>query len=379
MSGRRNFLVSAAAAAVITKISSLRLFGSTTEGQEKINRRISDREEAGLRGPVKTCFEETIGPPDGTKYSTTTEYSPDGRLLTTRHTGSDGTEWIKTQSYDADGRLIKTISGQANEPGTESIFTYDYHYDEQGRKTMTQSFDPETLKRAQKTAFASSAWDAALADGGVAVGGKIITTFNENDQPTDVQISDSQSRIVIRIVRSYDANGRMIEEKHIQENPMLRFADKFGTEGRPQPTAAQLETMNKAMKQMMGGRNGTGISYAYDDQGRVTEKHERNFVFDKGTTTSYNEHGDKSAEVETMADNSSVPTGVAFSMDENGTFTASKPAAEPTDLAVEIFDGHKVQYAYQYDSYGNWTQQTVNRSSKQGEASSICHRTLTYY
>jgi hypothetical protein len=122
MSGRRTFLGNAAAAAVITKISSLRSFGFETEGQEKINRRISDREEAGLRGPVKTCVEERTEPPDGTKYSTTTEYSPDGRLLTTQHTGSDGTEWIKTQSYDADGRLTKTSWGKVGEPGDESLY-----------------------------------------------------------------------------------------------------------------------------------------------------------------------------------------------------------------------------------------------------------------
>jgi hypothetical protein len=207
----------------------------------------------------------------------------------------------------------------------------------------------------------------------------IITIYNGNDQPTEAQLRDSQGRILTRIVRSYDANGRMIEEKQIQENPALIFFNKVGTEAQQQPTAAQLEAINSHMKWMLGGRNGTGTSYSYDDQGRVTEIHERNFVVDKVTTTSYNEHGDKSAEVETMADNSTAPAGVHYSMDENGTFVQSNPDAKPTEFPVEMFDGHKVQYAYQYDSYGNWTQQTVNHSYKQGEASSTCHRTLTYY
>jgi hypothetical protein len=69
MSGRRNFLGSVAAAAFITKISSLRLFGSATERREKINPKMSDREKAGLRGPVKTCVEERTGALDGTKTS----------------------------------------------------------------------------------------------------------------------------------------------------------------------------------------------------------------------------------------------------------------------------------------------------------------------
>src|SRR5271170_2507201 len=183
MSGRRTFLGNAAAAAVITKISSLRPFAYVTEGQEKINPKMSDREKAGLRGPVNTCVEE------GTKYSITTEYSPDGRLLTTRTTNTDGPEWVSTRTYDADGRLTKTIWAKLGEPGNESLYAYDgtgrllsitnhpeksgridFQYDEQGRKTSVQSFDPETLKRAQKTAFAGSAWDVALAGGGVPVG-----------------------------------------------------------------------------------------------------------------------------------------------------------------------------------------------------------------
>src|SRR6266480_2485577 len=67
---------------------------------------MSDREKAGLHGPVRTCVEETPLP-DGKSHLTTTEYDPDGRLLTFRSTNSDGTKWIVTRTYDADGRLTK--------------------------------------------------------------------------------------------------------------------------------------------------------------------------------------------------------------------------------------------------------------------------------
>jgi YD repeat-containing protein len=395
MSSRRTFLGSAAAV-VMANISSLKSIGFATESSETIGPTMSDREKADLRGPVKTCVLDVDGLPDGRgKYLTTTEYSPDGRLLTSSNTNSDGGKWIKTQTYDADGRLTKTIWGKVGEPSDESLYAYDgtgrllsitsrpeksgridFQYDEQGHKTSIQSFDPETLQRAQKTAFAGSAWDVALAGGGVPVGGKIITTFNENDQPTEVQIRDGQGRIVTRIVRRYDLNGRIIEEKQILENPALMFADKFGAEGRPQPTAEQLEMMNKAMKQMMC--DGTGISYGYDDQGRVIEMHLHGSWFDKVTKTSYNEHGDKKAEVETTAQNPTFPTG-AFSMDESGTLVQDDRTAKPTKFPDEIFGETKVSYAYEYDSYGNWTQQTVNHSYSIGEASSIFNRKLTYY
>jgi hypothetical protein len=54
MSDRRTFLGNAAAAAVIAKISPLRSFGFTSDGPETIHPTMSDREKAGLRGPVSS-------------------------------------------------------------------------------------------------------------------------------------------------------------------------------------------------------------------------------------------------------------------------------------------------------------------------------------
>jgi hypothetical protein len=130
---------------------------------------LSDREKAALRGPVRTCVEEAILPEGGT-YSISTEYSADGRLLTLRTIHSDGIEWIRTQSYEADGRLAKTVYGNSREPGLESVYSYDgagrllsitnspregdridFHFDEQGGKTATHSFDPKTPKPCRNT------------------------------------------------------------------------------------------------------------------------------------------------------------------------------------------------------------------------------------
>jgi hypothetical protein len=54
---------------------------------------MSDREKAGLHGPVRTCLEEAILP-DNIKHLTTREYSPYGKILifTARFGNSDGTE-----------------------------------------------------------------------------------------------------------------------------------------------------------------------------------------------------------------------------------------------------------------------------------------------
>ena len=99
MSERRTFLGNAAAAAVIAKISPLRSFGFTSDGQKTIHPTISDREKEGLRGSVKQFTDETIipgvqGGPE-IRFSRTVEYDPDGRILSA---SADGSKWVSTNT-----------------------------------------------------------------------------------------------------------------------------------------------------------------------------------------------------------------------------------------------------------------------------------------
>lgn len=241
------------------------------------NRILSDREKAGLRGPVKTCVDEIILP-DGSKYLTTTEYSADGRLLRFS-TNSHGSEWIRTQTYDADGHLVKITSGKVGEPSVESLHTYDesgrlltitnspqkdgridFRYDEQGRQTAMQSFDPKTLQRAQNTASALSPWDTAGLGIGVPMGGNLITLYDENDRAIEAQVREAQGTIVSRVVRSYDAKGRMVEEKPIWENPILMMLEKVPDEQRVQLSTEQIKQVNEQMSAVLGGKEQAGIS-----------------------------------------------------------------------------------------------------------------------
>jgi hypothetical protein len=111
----------------------------------------------------------------------------------------------------------------------------------------------------------------------------------------------------------------MMEENQIRENPALLMVNGFSAEERAELDDKQLEAMNKAMKSMLGGRSGTGKLYTYDPQGRVTEVRDRNFALNMITTTNHNEHGDKSEERRTLAENTVLPVGVAYSVGENGT------------------------------------------------------------
>ena len=357
---------------------------------------MSDREKAGLHGPVRTCVEETIFP-DGKPYLTTTEYDPDGSLLTFRNTNSDGTEWIVTKTYDADGRLTRTISGNSREPGLDSVYTYDgagrlvritnsphegdridFHFDEQGRKTATQTFDPKTLQRGQKTAYAISAWGAADLGAGVPIGGSIVSIYDGRDEPAEARVLGAGGHLITRFVRTYDADGRVIEENEERENPGLMFVEMFSAEDRAKLDDKEMEALNKGVKTMPSGLRGTGRTYTYDTRGRIIESRERNSVFEKITTILYNAQGDKAEERTTITSNSVIPVGVEFSIDENGAFVPVHSQDEEVPSAGVPSEDSEIHYSYQYDSHGNWVEQTSNHGSRP-EPLSVNRRKLTYY
>jgi hypothetical protein len=126
---------------------------------------------------------------------------------------------------------------------------------------------------------AGSLWDAAQRGIGALKGGSVTTLIDERDLPIEFHILDSKERVVSRFIRTYDANGRIMEENHIQENPALMLERSGEIDDK------QFEAMNKAMKSMMRGRRGIGKSFTYDSQGRVTEVRDRNSGLDSVTTT----------------------------------------------------------------------------------------------
>jgi hypothetical protein len=224
-----------------------------------------------------------------------------------------------------------------------------------------------------------SLWDAAQTGIGALEGGSVTTVFDERGLPIELQILDGQERVVSRFIRTYDANGRIMEENQIQENPALLMVDRLSGEGQEKLDDKQVDAVNKVMKAMMSGKNGTGKSFTYDSQGRVTEVRDRNAASDSVTTTSYNEHGDKSEEHVTTT---MFPAGVAYTIDEDGTII---PDPDPPPPVPERTLLNITEFRYGYDQYGNWTERTVvsfarwSDSSESGEHSTVYRRTLTYF
>jgi YD repeat-containing protein len=201
---------------------------------------MSEREQNGLRGLVKTWVDERSFPPvttgDGThiaerKESYSTEYDVAGHIVESRIGESSGQDWITRFTYDASGRLLKRVWGKEGEPLQQAIYTYDsngrllnirgpgntdssaFHYDERGRKTKVQVSRPEDYR--PNVGVAGSPFEIADQPPNLAGGGTATTIYDENDRPTEVQVRNADGELVTRALRRYDSQGRVSEEKEI--------------------------------------------------------------------------------------------------------------------------------------------------------------------
>jgi hypothetical protein len=147
----------------------------------------------------------------------------------------------------------------------------DFRYDEHGGMTKILSFDPKTIERNRNAATTGSAWDAALFGMGVPMGGTVTVLHDLKSRPVEAQVRDANDDLVSRIVRRYNAEGLISEERPTLENPSALFLERMSPEERSQISPAQVQAMNKAMATMSRGQRETGKVYSYDAQGRVTQ------------------------------------------------------------------------------------------------------------
>ena len=223
-------------------------------------------------------------------------------------------------------------------------------------------------------------WDAAVGAGiGVPIGGRVITIYDERDQQTELQIVDAKGHPETRFVRTYNANGQLMEEKPVWENPAALFFDKMPAEQRNQLNPERLKEMNTVLVTLMGGKAPAGTQYTYDSQNRLTNTRERNFVFEKITTITYNDQSDRAEERTNFTENSLIPVGIPHQRNEEGYLVPSNPTAEPPASPHLPDHSSVIRYMYQYDSYGNWTQQIATYPSAPDQPPTIRNRKLTYY
>jgi YD repeat-containing protein len=338
----------------------------------------SDREKAGLRGPVKTCVEETTYPSwtdsnglPGVPFTRRSEldYDEQGHLLATLDRNPDGSVWAVRNTYDTSGKLIKTTSGKDGGPSDATQYAYDdqgrltsittngappviFHYDEQGHKTKVQTSRAEDYRA--NVGIAGSPFDAADMPPNLAGGGTATTKYDENDRPTGVEVRNAQGELVSRAVRVYDPQGNVKEEKQILDDPINIFPAEVRAKIASEP--GQADAVRAQLTQAMGGHEGfTSIGYTYDTQGRVIEQTQQFFNMVERTETTYNEQGDVAGEKR-------------LSTQEG---EQEQPPQSP-----------ETRFTYHYDQHGNWTEKIALQStSARGafEPTYTTRQTLTYF
>jgi YD repeat-containing protein len=323
------------------------------------------------------------------RFTSTTEYDPDGRILSTRHLNSDGSMWLMVYTYDAQGHLSKTSSGQPGALTDETSYIYDekgrlaeikanarnnesmrFEYDDRGRKTRIVTSNAKPTARGEENAQAL----AVRLDGGdlyypAPAGGTVKTLYDERDQATESQVYDAGGHLTTRLVRTYHTQGSLTETKMVMENVEFMLTPEMGEQMAAEPGA--LEELKQQFAQLGAGPRGMfRSSYTYDAEGRVTEEGDYSGASQETVTQiRYNAHGDKMEERSRTSGDPNPPEGVPGDGASN---------APPAGVQEES----EVTYSYQYDSFGNWTEQTIRVRSHAHETftpSTSSQRTITYY
>ncbi len=341
-------------------------------------RPLSEREQAGLHGPVKSFIEEVIlsawvasdgkevkGASAGTKM----DYDVEGRLIAKLFRNADGTVWATRYSYGAAGKLLMVSEGRVGDPAVDSV----YAYDEQGRLasiddgikppiTFTYEHGQKMKKQVARAedyqanvAMSGSPFQAADRPPNLPGGGTASTTYSEDDRPIEVRVLNAQGELVSRVLRSYDAAGRVSEEKQIVEDPLAMFPADLRARIQQSSDSAVAE-VRKQITALMGGHQGfSSVIYTYDDRGRLKETLRQTFNQEDSIVTTYNEHGDE-------ASTRTVRAG--------GT---AEQSVSPTNSEERC--------SYEYDAHGNWTQKIITTLGTDGSIASTrkVRRILTYF
>ena len=255
-------------------------------------------------------------------------------------------------TYDAQGRLAG-VSGRSGSTTT-------FEYDDEGRKTriVKSLLNADSTRGQTPSGISFDGDDLPMTP---PAGGMAKTLFNERDQATETQMYTFSGELAARMTRTYDSHGHVTEESYVIENIMSTLPP----EAQRQVSADRLASAALLTRVELIWR-----SYAYDDKGRVVEKHEHTgFEREEVTKITYNNQGDEIEEVSGSSGDVNSPES------EDPTKTSSPVRPLPDEQS-------DVRFSYTYDSAGNWIEKTT--SARWGEdpsfrVTSTERRTITYY
>jgi hypothetical protein len=170
--------------------------------------------------------------------------------------------------------------------------------------------------------------------------------------------------LVSRAVRTYDAQGQVVEEKQILDNPETVIpaearAKMLEASGAP-PDQFRQELRAQLTKLMAGQSGPYSVSYRYDAQVRINHTSRRIFNQEDEIEADYNQHGDMASEITRS--------------------TRLAGETDPTTPAAGLPFDSEVRHSSKYDYRENWTEKAISyRSSLDDAFQSSIKRTLTWY
>jgi hypothetical protein len=231
-------------------------------------------------------------------------------------------------------------------------------------KLRSKSLVQRTTVRASPEA--GSLFEAAGGAPNLPGGGSATTLYDEQDRATEVRGRDASGELVSRAVRTYDAQGQVLEDGQILDNPETIFSAEIRAQMLEQSGLSRDELQQELRTQLtklMAGQSGPyTVSFGYDTHGRVSYTNRRIFNEQQEIETTYSAHGDVESEM-----------------------TRSKPLVQETDPnnpAAGLPSYSEVRYSYKYDHRENWIERSTSYRSAPDAAfqpSTVIKRTLTYY
>ena len=160
---------------------------------------------------------------------------------------------------------------------------------------------------------------------------------------------------MFRVVYTRDENGRLREEKLINENPAIpkTLRDQIPIDER----ASVLAVMRKKFEEMAqhaGLFGNAERAYVYNEKGHVAERHMRQGSIREDVTFSYNERGDINE-------------------------LTIQTSGFPHETSIDTQSLLKFRRTYEYDSFGNWTGMTETSESHGNTATHQHIRQLIYH
>jgi hypothetical protein len=347
---RRQLLYGASALGLVTNLNLNHPLIAQVGNAVMGSRRLSDRERAGLRGPVKTCSDLI-----GTGIGIDTDYSPDGRLLGYRARGAFP-EIGMSDIVDVTTEFNDKQSNKTKVCRVSIGVTDEFQYDEQGRKTRVRKVSSSSILSGYGAMLGSMTFESAEAGGTLSGGGTVTTRYNENDQPIESLVRNSGGELLMKINHNY-TNGRLISETLVivrDIEAMRQMQERLSEEINNEEARAALGQLQGLRTFMLS--HPVERSYTYDADDRVIRR----------LTQAGNSKEDESKTYN-------------FKEDESKTYNAQGDE----DWTLKIRSGsdderEEFRYLYQYDSHGNWTERTKIKTDQPGDPNTQ-RRTLSYY